>query len=56
MFFLVFLKNRTELEFLLPLRSHLFNLVRYVSESGCNFLLLSGLQEAITLLIRVFKI
>lgn len=45
-FFLVLIKKRTELKFLLPLGTCSLNLVHYASESDCNFLLLSGLQEA----------
>lgn len=45
-FLLVLVKKRTELKFLLPLGACSLNLVHYASESDCNFLLLSGLQEA----------
>lgn len=45
-FFLLFPKNRAELKFLLPLDACSLNPVRCASESACNFLLLSRLQEA----------
>lgn len=45
-FFLLFPKNRTELKLLLPLDACSLNPVHCASESACNFLLLSGLQEA----------